>query len=227
MNSVVYFIQSADGLVKIGWTADLARRLNNLNSASSSPLRVLATTPGGATLEAHLHERFSDLRERGEWFRPNDDLLRLVGQILEGRADIFAAGLVGADSAEYESPTYAGSKSEQAAIFARRLVDLGVQQGLSVKESIAQVTSRLHVPLGTFTALLYRSPSSVDVDLYYSIRALLSDDLIRQLRTFENELLAVRKAREMPFSEEDLEFFDLEISRLRKRIAAFREDNDA
>jgi hypothetical protein len=70
---VVYFIRSGD-LVKIGYTAVLENRLNDLQVASPIELVVLATTPGGIELEQALHLQFAAFRVRGEWFRLDDDI---------------------------------------------------------------------------------------------------------------------------------------------------------
>ena len=70
---VVYLIGSPDGgLVKIGTTVDLARRLNSLQLCSPVILEVLATVPGGYALESKLHTTFAGKRKHGEWFDLGD-----------------------------------------------------------------------------------------------------------------------------------------------------------
>lgn len=65
----VYFIQvGKDGPVKIGYAADAAIRLQQLQVAHPEPLHLLRTIDGGSKTEAWLHGKFSDHRIRGEWF---------------------------------------------------------------------------------------------------------------------------------------------------------------
>ena len=63
----VYFIRDGDK-VKIGYSGDPRRRMNNIKT--HSPLELLAVIPGGTEREAKLHKRFSAHRIPGakEWF---------------------------------------------------------------------------------------------------------------------------------------------------------------
>lgn len=54
--------------VKIGCSADPKRRLAGMQTSHSGVLEILWQAPGGAALEAALHERFAQRRVRGEWF---------------------------------------------------------------------------------------------------------------------------------------------------------------
>jgi hypothetical protein len=65
---LVYFAQG-DGLVKIGASSSVTRRVASLRAT------LLATEPGGFGREHELHERFAGDRVAGEWFRPSDALL--------------------------------------------------------------------------------------------------------------------------------------------------------
>lgn len=73
-SSVVYFIRMGD-LIKIGTTTNLRRRVMGL---SLTMKHVLATVRGGWVVERELHERFAHLREHGEWFRAEPELLRFI-----------------------------------------------------------------------------------------------------------------------------------------------------
>lgn len=67
--SVVYFIEAkATGLVKIGTTRDLAKRLQMLRCHSHCPLHVVKVIAGERKVEAELHRRFAAHRSHGEWF---------------------------------------------------------------------------------------------------------------------------------------------------------------
>lgn len=83
--SCVYFIQSggSDGPIKIGTTrVSAAARLADLQIGSPVPLALLATIAGGHEREAALHARFARLRLRGEWFRPEAELVAFIEGVL-------------------------------------------------------------------------------------------------------------------------------------------------
>lgn len=71
---VVYLIGSPDGgLVKIGRTCNVNRRLADIQRMSPVPLALLWHTPGNHILEKALHRAFSIHRTHGEWFDFGDD----------------------------------------------------------------------------------------------------------------------------------------------------------
>jgi excisionase family DNA binding protein len=80
----VYFIRSGmAGPIKIGHAKALRARIHALSTAHHDQLFLLATLAGGAVQERRLHEKFSHLRIRGEWFTPAEDLLRFIETIRE------------------------------------------------------------------------------------------------------------------------------------------------
>lgn len=62
-DSVVYYMRTRD-LVKIGFSRNIRLRLQALR-----PEELMATEPGGRTLERVRHREFRDLRYRYEWFK--------------------------------------------------------------------------------------------------------------------------------------------------------------
>lgn len=64
----VYFVEGA-GLVKIGYAAWPIERFFNMLTCCPVPLSLLASMPGGPTIENDLHHRFADDRAHDEWFR--------------------------------------------------------------------------------------------------------------------------------------------------------------
>lgn len=94
MPSVVYFLQGkSTGLIKIGWTAVLTRRIANLRGSTAEIVELLATVPGDVSLEAYLHERFAADRVRGEWFSPSRGLLAFVAEVKANGTQSLPAGL--------------------------------------------------------------------------------------------------------------------------------------
>jgi len=69
----VYFVQGA-WLIKIGFASFPVERFASMLTGCPIPLSLLASTPGGPTLENYLHKRFAADRSHGEWFRRSPDL---------------------------------------------------------------------------------------------------------------------------------------------------------
>lgn len=68
-----YIIQ-ADEYVKIGFTSNISRRMNMLQTGHHRELKLLASYPYrnadlARTKESLLHEQFVHCRVRGEWFK--------------------------------------------------------------------------------------------------------------------------------------------------------------
>lgn len=75
----VYFVQAErTGLIKIGYTGALEKRLDSLRGGSAERLELLGHLRATRSLEYQLHSRFAAARLHGEWFRPVDDLLDFV-----------------------------------------------------------------------------------------------------------------------------------------------------
>lgn len=82
----VYFIQQgADGPIKIGVTVDVEKRRRVLQTGSAQTLVLLSTIKGTEKQEAELHRRFKHLRLRGEWFRPEPELLAYIAETVGDR----------------------------------------------------------------------------------------------------------------------------------------------
>ena len=78
---MIYFIQDDSAfLIKIGFTDhdDASQRLSSLQTGSAGGLILLGTMPGDLRLEGVLHQRFTDFRHHGEWFKPHPELLKFI-----------------------------------------------------------------------------------------------------------------------------------------------------
>lgn len=83
----VYFMHDEDaGLLKIGFTRDLPRRLRTVRSASGRDVKLLGWIIGTTADETRLHRKFSARRERGEWFRATQAVLRHVHAAINAEA---------------------------------------------------------------------------------------------------------------------------------------------
>lgn len=68
--STVYFIQQGqDGPIKIGVSKKVKERLRELQVANPFMLRIIFQIRGTIELERALHDRFSQYRLEGEWFK--------------------------------------------------------------------------------------------------------------------------------------------------------------
>lgn len=76
----VYFIRRGlTGDVKIGSASDPVKRLKQLQTGQSAPLRLMRLFCGELQEERALHARFAHLSIAGEWFRFHPDMLGDVG----------------------------------------------------------------------------------------------------------------------------------------------------
>lgn len=75
----VYFVSAGvGGPIKIGWSTDVDRRIDELQTANPVKLTLVATVPGTMADEARLHELFAHLRIQSEWFRHDDEILNFI-----------------------------------------------------------------------------------------------------------------------------------------------------
>ena len=81
----VYFAER-DGLVKIGYSANVDQRMRQLGA------RLLAVMPGGAGMEGRMHALFAEYHAHGEWFHPGLGLVSFI-EALHGDDPYFTVGL--------------------------------------------------------------------------------------------------------------------------------------
>lgn len=87
----VYFVQAANGHVKIGKSNDIWRRsraIESQNAIGAWLAAFIVTDDNGEILERQLHRRFEAERIHHEWFYPTAELVQLMlesgGSIGEG-----------------------------------------------------------------------------------------------------------------------------------------------
>lgn len=81
----LYFLRNPlTGLVKIGSTKDVERRVRELECASGMLLELVRVFPGEGDQEKELHVALDDCRGLGEWFRPP----RVLRYWLESKRDL-------------------------------------------------------------------------------------------------------------------------------------------
>lgn len=78
-NAFVYFIQAeANGYIKIGFSNNVKSRLADLQVACPCKLNAILVLPGGVNIETIHHNHFRDCHSHGEWFRPENRLLKYI-----------------------------------------------------------------------------------------------------------------------------------------------------
>ncbi len=87
--SVVYFMER-EGLVKIGVTKNIDKRIREVSRGSAmpkgmtvGPVRLLGTIPGAYDEERALHKKFWRYRVGGEWFTYERQVKEHIDQLLE------------------------------------------------------------------------------------------------------------------------------------------------
>lgn len=69
----VYFVE-AGGMIKIGHSRRLAKRLQVLRSSNPAGAKLLGVIPADRSAEGGVHARFQHLRQSGEWFTDAPEL---------------------------------------------------------------------------------------------------------------------------------------------------------
>lgn len=74
----VYFAQNSRGLIKIGKTRDVRRRMAALFTSSGERMNVLGVMSQKVASEESLHSRFAEFRVSGEWFSQDEAILNFI-----------------------------------------------------------------------------------------------------------------------------------------------------
>jgi hypothetical protein len=83
----LYLLRANSGKYKIGYTADLARRINELQIANAGKIKLIdyAIALGTRAIEQDIHKHFAHKRVRGEWFQlSKQDVEALRGWFTRG-----------------------------------------------------------------------------------------------------------------------------------------------
>jgi hypothetical protein len=75
----VYFAE-AGGMIKIGHSRRLAKRLQVLRSSNPSGAKLLGVILVDRSAEGGIHERFHHLRQAGEWFTDAPELREFIAK---------------------------------------------------------------------------------------------------------------------------------------------------
>ena len=79
------YVLRADNLVKIGFTEDLRKRVQNIIWAIPFPVEFVGHMPGGRDVERHFHDRFKSRHFSGEWFVETPEMRTVFEALLTPR----------------------------------------------------------------------------------------------------------------------------------------------
>jgi hypothetical protein len=77
----LYLMQTTSGGLKVGRSADPARRRRVLETASGRKIVVLSVLNGRGAMEAEIHQRLAACRRLGEWFALTADSRRVAREV--------------------------------------------------------------------------------------------------------------------------------------------------
>ena len=81
LGTVLYAVAVGDDTIKIGYTADVVRRLDHLRSETREECRLLAIRFGSMDDEREVHQSLAAFRSHGrEYYHPHPEVLALVDQ---------------------------------------------------------------------------------------------------------------------------------------------------
>lgn len=81
---ITYFIEcSVTGLIKIGQTKSIVKRIKSLQTGSPTILWLKHAVIYDGYLETKLHQKFKSSRVHGEWFLPNKGLSEFIDNAIE------------------------------------------------------------------------------------------------------------------------------------------------
>ncbi len=84
--SFVYVAEREDGAIKIGWSSDVMRRIQEMRKDSTAAVQLLACFPGDKPDELRLHDRFAASRIEFEWYRPDEEVQAFIDGLRERAA---------------------------------------------------------------------------------------------------------------------------------------------
>lgn len=81
---MIYFAEAKDlNLIKIGYSKDPEKRLILLNSNSPVKIKLLKSVKGEKIYEWKIHQKFNNLRVKGEWFKNCKELTDFINKICD------------------------------------------------------------------------------------------------------------------------------------------------
>lgn len=83
----VYFVKAGE-YIKIGYTSNIQKRLDSLQTGSPVKIECLCLINGDRRTESNLHKKFAKYRVLREWFEMADELLKYIQTLKDTGMDI-------------------------------------------------------------------------------------------------------------------------------------------
>lgn len=173
MSSTVYFL-SISGLIKIGFTSDLAGRLRSLRTpANTDSFKLIGVIAGGLKVEKALHREFAAFSVGGDYF-DDDPLVRSSIEDLLSRRGILGEQALSPPS--NERLRYKRLFMKEAA-FVEKAVDIIApaielalaKHGRDTNRAIEAVAAEIGIASSVVWSLRYRRPSRLTAATYAAI----------------------------------------------------------
>jgi len=75
----VYFVRNGNNQIKIGYSGDVAKRLQSLKTEHGPSVELLGLLEGGFSREQEIHDLFASTRlGSSEWFEESEELLKFI-----------------------------------------------------------------------------------------------------------------------------------------------------
>ncbi len=81
----IYFVQSGDGPIKIGWSANVESRMKELKTGNPVKLQLLGSFSGSQEVEYFCHKIFKEIAVDREWFSPDPILIDFIRRVCDGQ----------------------------------------------------------------------------------------------------------------------------------------------
>lgn len=89
----LYFLQADNGLIKIGISNDVDRRVVELENILKTNINILKVLQNKGSYENHLHKIYSDdniiYKKQTEWFHPTHKLINFISNVNEKNIDYY------------------------------------------------------------------------------------------------------------------------------------------
>ncbi len=81
MGYIYFFESSLTGLIKIGYSNNLRRRKKEIEALQGGEVNLLRAIQTLPKYEKYIHERFNHLKTKGEWFKPDQEILFYIKKL--------------------------------------------------------------------------------------------------------------------------------------------------
>lgn len=173
----VYFIRrkgDPQGLIKIGVSTNLGRRLYAMQTANPEGFDVLCSVHGGKELEAYFHERFSDDRVAREWFKPSPDLIKMASDIKRVGVHAIPEFARGSDDLEVVMASSSVGVKEAARCL-EYMADRRVRHGAELHVAYADIAAECGITFWGIKHIISKRAKDLTIDKFDGIkRAYLS-----------------------------------------------------